>query len=87
MIDEYLTRDGKPIIDALINTTGFSMTLVAKPGTGEQISDDNFFERLDVPVIQAINLYGTTKDWEKSPFGLNASEIAMNLTRICGCPK
>ena len=79
VIDEYLTRDGKPIIDALINTTGFSMTLVAKPGTGEQISDDNFFERLDVPVIQAINLYGTTKDWEKSPFGLNASEIAMNV--------
>ena len=79
IIDEYLVRDGKPIVDSVINTMGFSLTLTAKPGTGEQTPDDNFFERLNVPVIQAINLYGTARDWKESPFGLGPADIAMSV--------
>ena len=79
IIDEYLVRDGKPIVDAVINTMGFAMTLTAKPGIGEQVPDDKFFERLDVPIIQAINLYGPAKDWKESPFGLSPADIAMSV--------
>ncbi len=79
IVDDYLLRNGKPIVDAVINTMGFSMTLIAKPGSGEQVSDDNFFERLNVPVIQAINLYGPSKDWKDSPFGLTPADIAMSV--------
>ncbi len=79
IVDEYLVRNGRPIIDAVINTMGFAMTLTAKPGTGEQVPDDNYFERLDVPIIQAINLYGPAKEWKESPFGLSPADIAMSV--------
>ena len=79
IVDEYLVKDGKPIIDAVINTLGFALTLTSNPGTGEQIADDRFFERLDVPVIQAINLYGPSKEWRDSPFGLHAADISMSV--------
>ena len=79
IVDEYLVRNGRPIVDAVINTMGFAMTLTAKPGTGEQVPDDNFFERLDVPIIQAINLYGPAKEWKESPFGLSPADIAMSV--------
>lgn len=76
IVDEYLIRDGKPIIDVILNTSGFSLTLLSQPGCGEQVSLDNFFKRLNVPIIQAINLWSTRKAWADSPFGLNAAEIA-----------
>ncbi len=79
IIDEHLLRNGKPIVDTVINTMGFSLTVNAKPGTGEQIPEDNFFERLNVPVIQAINLYGPSKEWRESPFGLSPADIAMSV--------
>ena len=79
IVDEYLVKDGKPIVDAVINTLGFALTLTSNPSTGEQISDDHFFERLDVPVIQAINLYGSAKEWRESPFGLHAADISMSV--------
>ena len=66
IIDEYLVRGGRPIVDAVINTMGFAMTLTSKPGSGEQVPDDNFFERLNVPILQAINLYGSAKEWQIS---------------------
>ena len=76
IVDEYLLRNGKSIVDAVLNTMGFSITLLAHPGCGEQVSPDNFLERLDVPVLQAINLQGSTKAWRESPFGLTPAEIA-----------
>ncbi|AGI48184.1 Cobalamin biosynthesis protein CobN-related Mg-chelatase [Thermoplasmatales archaeon BRNA1] len=79
IVDRYLLRDGKPIVDAVINTIGFSSTLIASPGCGEQVSEDNFYERLNVPVIQAINLYGPAKAWRESPFGLGPADIAMSV--------
>ena len=79
IIDKYLVRNGRSIVDAVINTMGFSITLTSKPGTGEQVPDDNFFERLNVPVLQAINLYGPSKEWRESPFGLGPADIAMSV--------
>ncbi|MCQ2078568.1 MAG: cobaltochelatase subunit CobN [archaeon] len=76
IVDEHLVRNGKPIIDALLNTMGFSLTLLAQPGCGEQNSIDNFFERLNVPIIQAVNLQGSRQRWKDSPFGLTPAEIA-----------
>ena len=76
LIDEHLLRDGRPIVDAVLNTMGFALTVLSQPGCGEQVSTDNFLQRLGVPVIQAINLMGSMKRWKESPFGLTPSEIA-----------
>ena len=79
VIDEHLVRDGRPIIDAVINTLGFAQTLLAKPGDGTQVADDNFFIRLDVPILQAVMLYGTAQNWRESVFGLSPADIAMSV--------
>lgn len=79
IIDNYLIRDGKPIVDAVINTLGFSQTLLAKPGDGTQVSDDNFFLRLNVPIIQAVMLYDSPDHWRDSIFGLSPADIAMSI--------
>ncbi len=79
IVDTYLLRGGRPIIDAVINTMGFSLSVIAVPGCGEQKAPDDFLTRLGVPVIQAVNLYGSADDWKKSPFGLSAADIAMSV--------
>ena len=76
VVDEYLVRNGKPIIDAALNTMGFSLTVLSQPGCGEQVSENNFFKRLNVPILQAINLMGSGAKWRESPFGLTPAEIA-----------
>lgn len=79
IIDGYMIRDGSPVVDAVINTNGFSMTLLADPGCGEQKSSDNFLARLNVPVIQAIAMNGSKKVWEENPFGLSSAELAYSV--------
>ncbi len=79
IIDEYLIRNGRSVIDVVLNTNGFSMTLLADPGCGEQRSKDNFLARLGVPVIQAIAMTGSRKTWEENPFGLSPAEIAYSV--------
>ncbi|WP_147654477.1 cobaltochelatase subunit CobN [Methanomassiliicoccus luminyensis] len=79
VIDNYLIKDGEPLLDCIIETSGFAQTLLSKPGDGTQISEDNFFERLGVPVIQAMMMFDSGKKWKESPFGLNAYDIAMSV--------
>lgn len=76
LVDEYLLRDGRPIADAVLNTMGFALTVLSRPGCGEQVSEDNFLKRLGIPVIQAVNLMGSAERWKESPYGLTPSEIA-----------
>lgn len=79
VVDEYLLRDGRPIADAVINTLGFAQTLLAAPGDGTQVSPDNFFARLDLPILQAVMLYGSARLWQESVFGLSPADIAMSV--------
>ena len=76
LIDNYFLKDGESIIDCVIQTMGFSQTLTPFPGEGTQVCNDNFFERLDIPIIQSIILYGSSFDWKNSVFGLSGPEIA-----------
>ncbi len=79
LIDRYLIKDGKPAVDCAIQTMGFSQTLRPKADAFEQKCDDNMFERLGIPIIQATHLYGTEEKWRSSPYGLTSSEIAGNV--------
>ncbi|MCQ2071207.1 MAG: cobaltochelatase subunit CobN, partial [archaeon] len=79
IVKEHLMRDGRPVFDSIIETMGFSQTVLAQPGSGMQVCKDNFFETMGVPVIQAINLYGPPSKWKDSPLGLTAADIAMSV--------
>lgn len=79
ILAEELTRDGRPVLDAIIETMSFSQTLVASPGCGEQVCEDNFFESYGVPVIQAMTVACGLDEWRDNVFGLSPAEVAYDV--------
>jgi cobaltochelatase CobN len=79
------TRDGATAIDVLINTTSFAV------GDG-QSGEPSAFERLDVPVLQAIVSNMTEAQWRAAERGLDPLDTAMNVAlpefdgRLIGVP-
>ncbi|TAM16910.1 MAG: cobaltochelatase subunit CobN [Pandoraea sp.] len=79
-------------IDALINTTSFAMGDVNADGPTASGWAVAAFERLDLPVIQAITSSMTIAQWQASERGLNPVDTAMNVAlpefdgRIIGVP-
>ncbi len=92
---ESLTRNGRPVLDSIIELMSFSQVLVANPGCGEQVSDDNFFLDYGVPVIQSMVGCRPADVWREDINGLTASEIAYDIAHpefdgqiisvACGC--
>ena len=79
LLAEDLTRDGEPVLDCIINTMSFSQTLIATPGAGEQVCEDNFYQRYGVPVLQAMILSSPREVWENGLEGLTPSEVAYSV--------
>ncbi|MGN1044709.1 MAG: cobaltochelatase subunit CobN [Candidatus Methanomethylophilaceae archaeon] len=79
ILRESLVRDGRPVLDSIIETMSFSQTLIADPGVGEQVSDDNFFLDYGVPVIQSMSCCRPADVWRDDINGLTASEIAYDI--------
>ncbi len=79
ILREILTKDGKPLLDAIIETMSFSQTLVASPGSGEQVSDDNFFASYGVPVIQTMTPIADYETWSADIAGLTPAEVAYDV--------
>ena len=77
VIDNYFMKDGQPVIDALISTLMFSLTM--KPRDEEKLFDKPFFEKLGVPVIKAILTYNTEEEWRESFQGLNPMDVSMSI--------
>jgi cobaltochelatase CobN len=77
IIDRHL-MNGPVTVDCVIETMGFSQTLTANPGYGSQIPDSDFFERLDVPILQSMIISDTEEHWKENIYGLGAMEIVSN---------
>ena len=82
---KYFLSDGKPIIDALIVTSGFSLTILSSPGDGSQSGmllpandreESSIFQMLDVPVLQAMTTYFTYEGWLESLAGLDSMALS-----------
>lgn len=71
-IDRYFKKGDGSIIDALIVTTGHSLTALAAPGDGKEYSMESVFTGLDVPVLQAMTTYFTREQWENSIVGIDS---------------
>lgn len=78
-IDNLLMTDGKPIVDVVINTMGFSQTTIGNPGNGQTVITDSIFEKLGVPVFQAIISYQEYEDWENSIKGLDSVSLCCGV--------
>ena len=79
-LPRYLTRDGKSIVDALIVTSGFSLTVLSAPSDGSGgFMEKSVFEDLDVPVLQAMSTYYTYDQWQESLAGLDAMLLSSTV--------
>jgi cobaltochelatase CobN len=83
VVDNFFMRDGKPIIDVLISTLMFSLSI--KPWEGSTgaaelaRSDEWFLKKLNVPVLKAIVTYNSPGEWKQSLQGLGSLEISMGI--------
>ncbi|HWR09214.1 cobaltochelatase subunit CobN [Sporomusa sp.] len=71
-VRNYFYNDGRPVIDVLINTFKFSLT-VGRP------VDQEFLHQLGVPVLQAYALLRSPEDWRQSIEGLTPMEISCSI--------
>lgn len=79
-IDRYLIRDGLPIIDVLIINMSFSQISLSDPNDGTKTEPiHNFFDDLNVPLLQTISMYRSHETWKSDESGLSAMEISSGV--------
>jgi cobaltochelatase CobN len=67
-------------VDCVIVNIGFSQVSLSNPGDGSvRTGLHNFFEDLNVPVLQTMTMWKTREEWERSTHGLEAIEISTNV--------
>jgi cobaltochelatase CobN len=75
VIDNYLMKDGKPIVDVVVSTMSHSLS-VSLSGADASVA----LKRLGVPVIKAIMACTTFEEWRDSQQGLSVLDIVANVT-------
>lgn len=73
VFEKYFMKEGKPLVDAIVNVMKFSFT------TSGSISI-KALEEMGVPVLEAYSLIAPKEEWEASPEGMNAMEISISVT-------
>ena len=80
LVDQYLMRDGKPIIDVLIINMSFSQISLSDPNDGTKIEPIyNFFKDLNVPLLQTISMFRSYDTWYNDDQGLSVMEISSGV--------
>ena len=75
-IDRYFVRDGRPVVDALVSLTGFS--LVGGPAYNDSRAAEEVLARLDVPYLAVTPVeFQTLEQWGGSERGLMPVESTM----------
>ncbi len=73
-VEHFFIRNGKPIIDVLINPMLFSLTL-SDPGY------KNLLPRLNVPFIQAITTLNSYEEWKQNPAGISTMDVSYSVAQ------
>ncbi|NPV28081.1 MAG: cobaltochelatase subunit CobN [Firmicutes bacterium] len=73
----YFTRDGQPLVNAVVTTLMFSQTM-ATP-TINRPAGENFYRKLGVPLIKAIISLTSCAEWEESLQGLGPLDVVMSV--------
>ena len=79
-VKRYFVRDGRPRIGSVIVNMGFSQISLANPGEGEgSRAMYNFFEDLDIAVLQATALSRPRSVWEEDTVGMGPVELSTSV--------
>ena len=85
VVDNFFMKEGKPLIDVLISTLMFSLSIKPWEGEGsagaEEVarSEEWFLKKLNVPVLKVIVTYNTPSEWKASLQGLSPLDISMGI--------
>ncbi|XHH10529.1 MAG: cobaltochelatase subunit CobN [Candidatus Bathyarchaeia archaeon] len=71
LVNNYYIKNGKPIVDVVINALSFSLPLNSTCTN----ASCSFLKQLGVPVLKAVLTCNTLNEWQKSPQGLNPVDI------------
>ncbi|MCE2896725.1 MAG: magnesium chelatase subunit H [Betaproteobacteria bacterium] len=75
-IDRYFVRDGRPVVDAMVSLTGFS--LVGGPAYNDSRAAEEVLAKLDVPYLAVTPVeFQTLEQWGGSERGLLPVESTM----------
>ncbi|WP_373483075.1 cobaltochelatase subunit CobN [Acetobacterium sp.] len=76
VLERCMIQDGQVIVDAIINTTAFSLTILSDPGDGSKPKDTSIFELFKVPVLQSMTTLQSLADWDESVRGLDPLSLS-----------
>jgi len=79
ILRRYLMEKDESIVDVIINTIGYSMTIFNSEGNGSTRSEKSVFADIRVPVIQAFSTYFQYDQWRKSIVGLDAMALVSGI--------
>lgn len=74
VVEKFFYHNNKPIISAVINTFKVGITVSKQ-------NQQDFLQKLDVPIIQAYNLLRPVGDWQESLVGMNPVELSVNIVQ------
>ncbi|OPX36528.1 MAG: cobalamin biosynthesis protein CobN [Desulfobacteraceae bacterium 4484_190.1] len=72
--EEFFMREGKPVIDALINPMMFSLTLAAPEYR-------DILPKLDVPFIQAVTTMSPYSEWKDGLQGISTMDVSYTVAQ------
>ncbi len=75
-LERYFMYEGKPIVNSIINTAAFSMSILAEPGDGTKPKESSVFEFINVPVLQAMSTMQSFEEWNNSVKGLDGLSLS-----------
>ncbi len=80
IVEDYFMEQGRARIQVLVLNMGFSQLSLSSPGDGKNKEKPyNFFEKLNVPVLQAMTTYSTYDQWKGDIQGIGAMELSSNI--------
>ncbi|WP_040327274.1 cobaltochelatase subunit CobN [Clostridium ihumii] len=79
VIDNYLMEENEPIVDVVINTMAHAQSILGNPGDGTTYVEESIFEKLKVPVLQAIGTYQSYESFKKSIKGIDSMALCGNV--------
>ncbi len=74
-LDNLLMIEGMPTVDVIINTIGYSQTILSNPSDGTTQLENSIYEKLGVPVLQVLNTYQNYEQWKDSLVGVDMMSL------------
>ncbi|MBU5592670.1 cobaltochelatase subunit CobN [Clostridium sp. MSJ-4] len=79
VIDNMLMKNGVSQVDAIINTMAHTQSILSNPGDGTKVISNSIFEKIGVPVFQAMNTYQSLESWQKSLRGIDMMSLTSSV--------